>query len=213
MESILDRLNNSYEYLRQKGLVHTQKEFAEAIGKREQHMSNAFKGSPSRLTIGLMKAIAAAFPDELNPDYLLNGVGDVGLREKGLIPHIPISASAGFLGGDSIGIGERDVRFNPPFFGFPDYDFTIEVKGDSMEPTYLDGDILACRKIREWNGIEPGRRYVIDSREGVVVKTVISSSRDSIRYKSDNPDFPQNVKVDGADIFGLARVVGFTRKQ
>lgn len=58
MSEIHERLVAAFDYLRVRGVVHTQVEFAEAINKSPQQVSDAFKNRPKRCTLGLMKAIA-----------------------------------------------------------------------------------------------------------------------------------------------------------
>ena len=46
----VDRLNEAYEYLRDNGKVHTQKDLAEAMGANRISISRAFKGDKKYLT-------------------------------------------------------------------------------------------------------------------------------------------------------------------
>ena len=61
MSEIHERLVAAFDYLRVKGVIHTQAEFAEAINKSPQQVSDAFKDRPKRCTLGLMNAIAGAY--------------------------------------------------------------------------------------------------------------------------------------------------------
>ena len=61
MSEIHERLIAAFDYLRSLGVVHTQAEFAAAIKRGPQHLSEAFKDRPKRCTLGLMKAIAGAY--------------------------------------------------------------------------------------------------------------------------------------------------------
>ena len=70
-----DRLREVYEYLRNNGFVHTQKAFADALGKAEGTMSKAFKGDEKSLTDNLFVQITLAFPNIFNLNYLLTGEG------------------------------------------------------------------------------------------------------------------------------------------
>lgn len=70
-----DRLREVYEYLRNNGFVHTQKAFADALGKAEGTMSKAFKGDEKSLTDNLFVQVTLAFPNIFNINYLLTGEG------------------------------------------------------------------------------------------------------------------------------------------
>lgn len=77
-----ERLKAVYEHLRQNGMVHTQKDFADALGKAEGTMSKAFKGDEKALTNNLMLQITVAFPGVFNVDWLLSGDGDMCVTPK-----------------------------------------------------------------------------------------------------------------------------------
>ena len=70
MSEIHERLVAAFDYLRVKGVIHTQAEFAEAINKSPQQVSDAFKDRPKRCTLGLMKAIATAYGHYINKEWL-----------------------------------------------------------------------------------------------------------------------------------------------
>ena len=65
----------------------------------------------------------------------------------------------------------------------PDFkgaDFLIRVKGDSMQPTYYSGDLVACQKISmsdiffQWN-----KTYVLDTDQGPLIKRVLPSQNNN----------------------------------
>lgn len=70
-----DRLREVYEYLRNNGYVHTQKAFADKLGKAEGTMSKAFKGDEKSLTDNLFVQVTLSFPNLFNLNYLLTGEG------------------------------------------------------------------------------------------------------------------------------------------
>lgn len=202
------RLRQTFDFLRDKGVVHTQSEFAEMIGIRIGHLNNAMNGDEKRLTRGLMEKIADAFPDVLNRDYLLAGEGDVAAPDKSLKPHFEAKASAGFM--DGMSEGEVGVM-RPPIPGMPDYDFTIEVNGDSMLPRIESGDVLLCRASDDRLNLPIGKICVIDSIDGAAVKEIVASDDECITLHSLNPDY-DDYKVDHISIGGIAKVVGLIRR-
>ena len=128
------------------------------------------------------------------------------------IPLIPTSAMAGALSGDSITINEWDIETRIVVPVFKKSDFCIRVDGDSMTPRYLRGDILACTRVHltdlwfQWHKI-----YVIDTRQGVLVKHVEKGSDDDhIMLVSENPDY-KPFEIPTSEIFGLAIVNGVIR--
>jgi phage repressor protein C with HTH and peptisase S24 domain len=87
-------------------------------------------------------------------------------------------------------------------------EFLIRVTGNSMYPTYANGDILACRRVRESRNIQWGKVYVIDSEEGPMVKRIRpSDDEERILCHSDNPDYAP-FTLRKSEIRSLALVVG-----
>lgn len=208
MDSLHQRLLKSFEYLKDMGAVHTVTQFADVIKKPRPNIANAMRGDPKRCTTGLMKTIADAFPDVLNRDYLLAGEGDVAAPDKSLKPHFEAKASAGFM--DGMSEGEVGVM-RPPIPGMPDYDFTIEVNGDSMLPRIESGDVLLCRTSDDRLNLPIGKICVIDSIDGAAVKVIVASDDECITLHSLNPDY-DDYKVGHTSIGGIAKVVGLIRR-
>lgn len=125
------------------------------------------------------------------------------------LPLLPVSAVAGWNGIDVDGVNPNDCeRIVVPDFTEIGAEFLIRAKGNSMYPTYSNGDILACRRVRETRNIQWNKVYVIDSAEGPMVKRLKKSDDgNSILCCSDNPDFdPFELQKD--EIRSLSLVVG-----
>ena len=132
---------------------------------------------------------------------------------NGGIPLIPIDAVAGFNGWDENGVAELDcAHYDVPDFEAAHADFLIRVSGSSMYPKYSSGDILACRKIDEITFIQWGKIYVIDSRQGAMVKRLFPIEGDSamLLCKSDNPNYPP-FELPKEEIRSISIVVGAIR--
>lgn len=124
-------------------------------------------------------------------------------------PRIPLDAAAGALSVISSSISEYECERLPMITRFPDYDFTIMVKGDSMEPEFHSGDEIACRFIRESSFIQWGRPHVLDTYQGVVLKRIYNR-KDAILCKSDNDSY-DDFEIPKEDIYRIALVVGTIR--
>ena len=72
-----ERLQKAFEYLRSKGLVHTQKDVASKMGSSESNLSKALKGEDKVLTDRFLKRFNAAFDSVFNIDWLLHGKGNM----------------------------------------------------------------------------------------------------------------------------------------
>ena len=76
-----NRLKEAYKYLQSIGKIHTQKGFADALGKAEGTISRAFNGDEKALTDNLFVQITLSFPGLFNLDYLLTGEGSLLVDE------------------------------------------------------------------------------------------------------------------------------------
>lgn len=208
MDTLHQRLLKSFEYLKNKGLVHTQTQFAEILGKTKSQISDAFKNRPKYCTLGLMTRIADAFPDVLNREYLLNGTGSPAAPDRSLRPHVHADAAAGFLDGVSNGDPGLDMR--PPIPPALDYDFTIAARGDSMEPEIHDGDTLYCSFASDRANLPLGDICVLDTAEGALVKVLLASSPASVTLRSLNPRYSDLV-LPASSILHVARVDALLR--
>ena len=77
-----NRLKEAYKYLQSIGKIHTQKGFADALGKAEGTISRAFNGDEKALTDNLFVQITLSFPGLFNLDYLLTGEGSLLVEQK-----------------------------------------------------------------------------------------------------------------------------------
>ena len=77
-----ERLREVYEHLRQHFGVHTQIDFAKALGLTRPAISSAMNGNEAYLTDNLFKRICAAYQGVFNLDYLLTGDGELLTPEE-----------------------------------------------------------------------------------------------------------------------------------
>lgn len=126
------------------------------------------------------------------------------------IPLIPLSAMAGsFTDESSVMEFECEHYVIPAFKGA---DFLIQVKGDSMQPTYYSGDLVACQRIPlndlffQWN-----KTYVLDTKQGALIKRVRRGSDDDhILIVSDNTDY-EPFELSKSQFNNVALVRGLVR--
>lgn len=123
---------------------------------------------------------------------------------------LPQTAAAGYLSENN---GADMVKPNE-FISFVDFverhaDFAIRVDGDSMYPRYNNGDVLACRILKDRNLFDFGRIYVLNTVNGCIVKKVLRDPADDTRVvcHSENPLY-QDYELSKSDILGVAVVVG-----
>ena len=123
-------------------------------------------------------------------------------------PRLPVSAAAGSLSEYSQGVMLEQCEQMPIIRNFPDYDYTMYIKGNSMEPKYESGDEIAIKKaeyVIEW-----GKDYVLDTQDGVIFKKIYEEG-ENIRCVSYNHDEYPDFLVPKSIIFGYYKFVGLVR--
>ncbi|WP_289764752.1 S24 family peptidase [uncultured Duncaniella sp.] len=155
-----------------------------------------------------------------SPEWILTGHGNMIKHNETILssnpsdqkttrPRIPFEAAAGSLSMITQSVTEAQCEQIPIVPGFPAYDFTIIVKGDSMEPEFHSGDELACKILRQSSFIQWGRPYIVDCLDGVVLKR-IHDAGDDILCTSDNKNYG-DFKIPKREVNHLAIVVGMMR--
>ena len=194
----------------------TQAEFASQLGVTSNAVTNFKK---RQLGMGVIRKICAAYPT-VNKEWLMTGEGDIlkslnEINEGNLIvsgektkPRLPINVAAGRLSEYVIGTRLSDCEQIPIVPQLPDYDFTMIIKGNSMEPKYEGGDEIACKKVIDV--IEWGKTYVLDTEDGPVIKRIYDEG-EYIRCVSYNSEEYPDFRIRKESIYGIYRVVGLIR--
>ena len=207
-KGMLERIKRIMDYVSE-----NQSQFAKRIGFAPQNLGQILKGNRG-VPRSLVNKVADAFP-EINREWLYAGEGkmevDLELLDNNsksdLRPRLPITAAAGVLSDYIDGVLVHECDMLPKMRSMPDYDFTMLIKGDSMEPKFEGGDEVACKKVE--NVIEWGKAYVLATRDGNVLKRLYPKEN-GVRCVSYNPEYP-DFEVAGDDIFGIYRIVGLIR--
>lgn len=206
--------------------------FADTLGISKRNfyatigVSRGTLESKTGITEEVMAKFIATYP-QVSIEWLLTGAGHmikssstesdqaIEYTESHRIdiptrPRIPFNAAAGAL---SVAIGavtEEECERLPLIPTLPEYDFTIPIKGDSMMPDFHSGDEVACRFINEASFIQWGYPHVLDTAQGVVLKSIYQDE-DNIICKSLNPRYP-DFTIPKNEILHMAIVVGFIRQ-
>ena len=143
----------------------------------------------------------------LSPSWLLAGEGDMlksdvptAIPDSSGIPLYRTEAAAGF-GNENFNITEKDIEAAS---------FMLHVRGDSMTPTYNNGDVIAVQVVRDNRNIQWGKPHLVSSKtDGLLIKRIYDDDGDIIAV-SDNATYrPIHIRKD--DITGIAIVKGFVR--
>lgn len=124
-------------------------------------------------------------------------------------PRIPYTASAGSITHAVEGVTLSQCEHIPVIEAFPKYDYTIIIKGNSMEPKFEGGDEIACKRIDQTSFIQWGKVHVLDTAQGIVIKRIYEDG-DKIKCVSYNPEYPP-FSIDKSEIYSISLVVGLLR--
>ena len=206
--------------------------FADTLGISKRNfyasigVSRGTLESKTGITEDVMAKFIATYP-QVSIEWLLTGIGHMikpSLTESNQTieyaeshridiptrPRIPFNAAAGALSVVIDTVTEAECERLPLIPTLPEYDFTIQIKGDSMMPDFHSGDEVACRFINEASFIQWGLPHVLDTAQGVVLKSIYQDE-DNIICKSFNPRYP-DFKIPKEEILHIAIVVGFIRQ-
>ncbi|WP_033160605.1 S24 family peptidase [Bacteroides cellulosilyticus] len=214
-------------------------EMARAVNIKQSTIRDIVGTKQSKPSFETLKAIVDCPTIKVNTKWLLVGAGNVFDEDKGYFyfefnenkepvkvehfekplkkatsilqtrPRIPYTAAAGSLTSAVEGITADQCEQIPRINIFPEYDFTIIIKGDSMEPKYEGGDEVACKRIDSTSFIQWGKVHVLDTAQGILIKRTYEDG-DKIRCVSYNPEYP-DFSIDKSEIYSMSLVVGLIR--
>lgn len=191
--------------------------FAEKLGVSEGNIRGYIKGVVPKADI--LEKIVRTY--EVSSAWLLTGEGEMIKEDKREVAHqtenpkegiplIPFSAMAGALTGEQSALEYECERYVVP--AFHNADFLMPVKGNSMTPTYISGDIVACQRVPmtdiffQWN-----KPYVLDTAQGAIIKRIKpGSDKDHVLIVSDNKEYDP-FELPYKDIYAVALVIGLIR--
>lgn len=156
--------------------------------------------SPTWLLLGEGGKYLDDSPSSLSPAHIGEG-----------LPLLPIDAWAGqYTGGTDPILPENCQWFTIP--AFSSANFLVTVRGDSMIPQYLCGDIIACRNVSLTNiWFQWGKTYLINTDQGTLLKKIIQGpNEETITLISTNPNYAP-IDLCKTDIISIAIVQGLIR--
>lgn len=128
------------------------------------------------------------------------------------IPLIPVEAMAGcFTGSQTVLLQECDHYVVP---AFKNADFLIYVRGDSMQPRYYSGDMVACKMLPPTDlFFQWGKVYVLDTDQGALIKKVEQGTDDeTITLVSENENY-KPFQIPRRAVYHIAIVMGLIRTE
>lgn len=222
------RFNESFQHLRNMGVVHTQKDLAEKMGSTQANISSALSGVERVLTGRFLHRFNSAFNNIFNEDWLLYGKGEMLAQPQ---------KTTAVASNNSYGDNAHSVILRPivnkllasrpntdvykivkgdgvklqhilAFPQYDDFDFYYQVRQDAMFPTYDKGDILALMHMPVDANIIQGSAMVIDTKSFGFLFRRVYDNGDSYECKciNENSVF-RNQSIPKDDVIRLYRVI------
>lgn len=202
--------------------------FASAIGVTPSVVENIVGKRGGKPSFDVLEKVCALA--QINAEWLIKGKGSMllstsegnpsnpalpalrGANEPKGIPLVPIEAMAGVFQGEQNVLLDDCPRFYVPTFAGADY--LIPINGDSMQPKYNSGDIVACKKVSPQNTFfQWGKVYVLDTAQGVLIKRVFKGEREGvITLVSYNEEYPP-YEVELSEVYHMGLVLGVLRSE
>ncbi len=188
-DEVTKRLNEALRMGFGKRGVQLKSDMAKALGYKSPYFSGITTGK-EKLTNAFLENLSKNLG--VNPRWVLTGEGemfgkpDEEKRELCMVPLVPVSAHGGSLTNFSQQVRLRDCEMMiSPIDGV---DLAVPIIGDSMAPEYPNGSIALIKKIDANAFIEWGKAYVLDTRNGLVIKVLVPSDKPgSVKCISVNP--------------------------
>lgn len=132
----------------------------------------------------------------------LDGVSTIAGDER---RHFISVAKAGLLTAEQ----GQDYEMQPVIAQFPKYDYTVEVRGDSMIPEYKSGDVVACLDVTRSTFLQWGRAFLLNTSQGVIIKKVYDDG-DFLKCVSVNEKYPPFM-IPKSEVYSIGLVVSSFR--
>lgn len=117
-------------------------------------------------------------------------------------PHVSYNVNAGPQEYALDGICWNNCERHNVITYLPRYDFTISVFGNSMEPDFRSGDIVACRVVQPGENLQEGKVYVLNTVSGILLKTVYLEE-EGVRCESFNKKYKDFIVTGDIKFYGV----------
>lgn len=199
----------------------TQEEMAILLGFKSQQNYNDIKtGRTKKLSIELVSkfkdlsginlldlqdASRETVVNDGKSNYLSKRRGQKSMNQPFLVPMVPFKAQAGYVRSfDQIEFLDTLEKYALP----PAVDHRgaiwryFEIGGDSMEPSFHEGDIVLCSQVpyEDWQHIRNFYVYVLITHDGMFIKRVYQKTIDEWVLISENDKLYDQVLIDAKSI-------------
>jgi transcriptional regulator with XRE-family HTH domain len=200
--------------------VRSRSQFAEELNSHKQTISDIVNDKRN-VTLDLVQKVCEVF--FVNPNFIILGKLPMFIDPistiKSNITFIPIKAQAGYgkMIDDPVYYNQLPI-FHIPGVGFNEEDYRcFEIEGDSMYPTYENGDRVICSALPNvyfTQALKDRMVYVVVTEDTLVLKRILNniSLNKTITLLSDNTDYEDRI-VDIKKIKEIWKVEGVITKR
>jgi phage repressor protein C with HTH and peptisase S24 domain len=200
----------------------TQAEFADKVGVSRVTVGNWTRSAwlpPDKInqivkTLGISEDVFAK--EEINTADVLKNLSndaETGYQRTGsTILYVPVEAEAGFIGGYTTPVLNHDLKeWSLP--GFDERGYSFRVKGDSMFPTFREGEIVVTgQKTEPYELIKKEYVYVIVCSDNILIKRIAINKNEpgKLILISDNPAYPETeLNYDEVKLYRARRNISY----
>jgi phage repressor protein C with HTH and peptisase S24 domain len=196
--------------------------FAQMSGVSESVLLNITKGK-NKPSFDVIHRILECF-NQISAEWLLTGEGNMLKRDfvdKQIEKNYSVSESIfDYDSSDAIerpildpAISKQEISEIMNLTALRGADSFVSMKGNSMMPKYLPGDILICRSLPKSTFIQWNKVYVLETEQGLLIKRIKKGNSDNTYMLiSENEEFePFEIKI--ADILRIGMVLCVIHKE
>ncbi|MEL6719035.1 MAG: S24 family peptidase [Bacteroidota bacterium] len=212
------RFKSVFKNLEDRNLIKGKSDIANELGTYNHIINSILKGQRN-VTIDQLHQLFSKY--DINANYLFGLSDDMFLSGTGEIATQPLAArqyggranivmtSHKALAGDALSVAEKEEaqKFSVP--GLQGDLLAVEISGDSMMPTLMNGDIVICEKIERGESIRENQVYVVVT-DTVVAKRVQQIKKNGtlskLRLISDNSSVYQPYELELEEVTQLLQV-------
>lgn len=187
----------------------SEKKFCESLNL-SKNTYNQWKRLDNPPSVDVIVKAANVYPD-LNLDWLLRKKGEMlksAQEYHNFIPLVPFA----HLGTKLNTMDDQAItRYKIPDFNELGVDYLTTAISNDMAPTYLRGDIIACKDVDVNSFLLWGKAYLVNVNQGFIIRRIKPGpSNDDLILQSDNSDYDP-ITIKRSDIKNLSIVKGIVR--
>lgn len=213
--------NSNIEHLRIKRKLDV-KDFVDVLGKSYSSTHSYFSGK-TEPNFKVMEAFAKFFNvsigdlmgNDLSKNEKIASYASKLQEEKGvylkvskMVPIVPPSSKSGFINSLIGSQTHEEFEYSPVSRFMGRVDLFYRSSGGDMKEKYPSGAFLPARILSDDDFLQPGKDYLFDTKNGLILKTLKSASeKGDLTLASTNTEY-SDITINEKEITGKAIITG-----